>query len=110
MRLMSEWKAFAAMAVDYLGFPISEMPLYDPDIRWSKKANRILSFIMKVGNFGWKRDMSYYQKYPYLVRKAISLGRRFGDSVRHITIFPLDSFLFFPNLVFSGLRNASRGE
>ena len=110
MRLMSEWKAFAAMAVDYLGFPISEMPLYDPDIRWSKKATRILSFIMKVGNFGWKRDMSYYQKYPYLVRKAISLGRRFGDSVRHITIFPLDSFLFFPNLVFSGLRNASRGE
>lgn len=110
MRLMSEWKAFAAMVVDYLGFPATDMPLYDPDPKWSKKATRILSFILKVGNFGWKRDMSYYQKYPYLVRKAISLGRRFGDSVRHVSIFPLDSLRFFPNLVFSGLRNASRGE
>ena len=110
MSLMSEWKAFAALAVDHLGLPASAMPLYDPAPKWSRKAARVLAFILEVGNFGRNRDMSYFKKYPYVVRKAISLGRRFGDALRHATIFPLDSLRFFPNLVFNGLRNATRGE
>lgn len=110
MRLMSEWKAFAAFAVDTLGMPVDAMPLHDSDCRWSRKASRIQSFILEVGNFGYNRDMSYYQKYPYLVRKMISFGRRCGDLFRHMRIFPLDSLRFFPSIVFQGVRSAVRGE
>ena len=64
--------------------------------KWDKKADRIMEFILMSGNFGHNRDMSYYDKYPYLVRKVISLGRRCGDLFRHARIFPLDSLKFFP--------------
>ena len=107
---MSEWKAFAAYAVDFLGMPMESMPLYEVSGRWTRKARLIHSFILKVGNFGQNRDMSYYGKYPYLVRKTISLGRRLGDLCRHTLIFPLDSLRFLPNLLFHGVRAAMNGE
>ena len=110
MRLVSELKAFASFSVDSLGMPVDAMPLYDPSPKWKRKASRIQDFILKVGNFGKKRDLSYYKKYPYLIRKCISLGMRIGDLCRHSVIFPLDSFRFFPIIVFNGLRSAARGE
>lgn len=110
MRLMSEWKAFAAFAVNYLGMPPEMMPLYDSSQQLTKKAYFIRSFILKVGNFGKKRDMSYYDKYPYIVRKIISFGRRIGDLCRHVKVSPIDSLRFFPSIVFNGVRSATRGE
>ena len=106
MGLTSEWKAFGALAVDYLGMPAEAMPLYDASAGWSRKARRICAFILKVGNFGKNRDLSYYRKYPYLVRKTISLGQRLGDLARHALIFPLDSFRFLPNILFHGFEAA----
>lgn len=106
MGLVSEWKAFGALAVDYLGMPAEAMPLYDASVRWSRKARRICAFILKVGNFGQNRDLSYYRKYPYLVRKTISLGQRLGDLARHALIFPLDSFRFLPSILFHGFEAA----
>ena len=110
MGLVSEWKAFAALAVDSLGMPVNAMPLYDSGCRWSRKASRIQSFILEVGNFGQNRDMSYFEKYPYVIRKVISFGRRCGDLCRHFRIFPLDSIRFFPSIVFQGVTSAVRGE
>lgn len=110
MGLMSEWRAFAAFAVGSLGMPKEAMPLYNSSVRWARKAQRIQDFILEVGNFGHNRDMSYYQKYPYVVRKAISFGQRCGDIARHAAIFPLDSIRFFPNIVWNGVRSVARGE
>ena len=110
MRLGTEWKAFAAFAVEYLGAPSDIMPLYSDEARWKKKALKIKDFILEVGNFGHNRDLSYYSKYTYIVRKAISFGRRCEDLVRHAKIFPLDSFRFFPYMFYNGIRNALRGE
>ena len=110
MGLVSEWKAFGAFTVEYLGMPADAMPLYSAEEKWKKKADRICKFVMEVGNFGHNRDNSYYEKYPYVIRKAISLGRRVGDLFRHAHIFPLDSLRFFPNMMFSGLRSAAKGE
>ena len=110
MRLMSEWKAFAAYAVDFLGMPAEAMPLYDASACWSRKARRIHRFLLKVGNFGHNRDLSYYDKYPYIIRKVISLGQRLGDVCRHALIFPLDSMRFLPSILFNGLKAAARGE
>ena len=110
MRLLNEWCAFGALAVEYLGLPADAMPLYNASGKWSRKAQRILSFVLEVGNFGHNRDMSYYRKFPYFIRKAISFGRRIGDLCRHALIFPLDSFRFFSNMVLNGFRSAIRGE
>jgi len=89
--IITEWKAFAALAVDTLGMPVDAIPLYSPEKRWSKKANRILSFMMETGNFGHNRDMSYYTSCSYVVRKAISLWRHLKDSMKQFVIFPMDT-------------------
>ena len=109
MRLMSEWKAFAAFAVERLGMPVEAMPLYSSARKWARKVQRIQSFVMRVGNMGHNRDGSYRGRYPFLVRKCISFSRRMGDAVNHAMIFPLDSLRFFPNLVFNGVRMAAKG-
>lgn len=107
--LTAEWKAFGAFAVDYLGMPKETMPLYSPERKWSRKADKICAFVMEVGNFGHNRDNSY-DKYPYFVRKTFSMERRFGDLIRHARIFPLDSLRFFPKIMYDGFRSAARGE
>lgn len=108
--LMSEWKAFAALAVDRLGVPSEAMPLYAPDRKWSKMGERICRFVLKSGNFGRNRDQSYIRKSPYLVRKFISFVRRVGDLLSHARIFPLDSMRFFPGILVSGVMGVLRGE
>lgn len=110
MGLMSEWKAFGSFAVIYLGMPTDAMPFYSSSNQWKRKASRICSFILEVGNMGHNRDRRYFSNQPYLVRKVYSLGRRIGDLLRHSRIFPLDSLRFFPNILFNGLRSALRGE
>ncbi len=110
MGLISEWKAFGAFAVDYLGMPSEAMPFYSDDDKWKKKADIICAFILEVGNMGHNRDMSYFEKYPYLIRKVCSMGRRCGDLMRHARLFPMDSLRFFPRIMFNGLTSAVRGE
>ena len=110
MGLMSEWKAFGAFAVEYLGMPVEALPMYDDAPKWKRKAERIKDFVMMSGNFGHNRDMSYYSKYPYIIRKCISMSQRVGDLIRHSRIFPLDSLRFFPTMMFNGVKSAMRGE
>lgn len=108
--LMSEWKAFGAFAVDYLGMEASSVPFYSKASKWASKARKIRDFVLLSGNFGHNRDTSYYSKYPYVIRKCISFGRQIGDLFRHARVFPLDSLRFFPNLFINGVRSAARGE
>ena len=110
MGLVSEWKAFAAFAVEYLGMPREVMPFYSYDKKWHRKADRICGYILEVGNFGHNRDMTYFSTKPYLVRKTMSLGRRIGDLMNHFTIFPLDTIKFTPRIIINGLRSAANGE
>lgn len=108
--LVSEWKAFYNLASRYLGMPDLGSGLMVHDSRYDKKADRIMEFILKSGNMGHNRDMSHFSKYPYLIRKCVSMGRRIGDLINHARIFPLDSLRFFPRIMFNGVRSAMRGE
>lgn len=110
MGMMTEWKSFAALAVDHLGMPEALMPMYDRNGRWSKKARGILEHIFETGNFGHNRDNSYFRRYPFVVRKFISLHRHTRDIVlRHLALFPLDSIRLFFRMLTSGLRSAAKG-
>ena len=110
MGLMSEWRAFAAFAVEWLGMPKDAMPLYSPLKKWTRKAERINRFVMKVGNFGHNQSRLSDVNLPYLIRKIISFWEHCGFLLRHITIFPLDSIRFFGGVLWSGLYAAVKGE
>ena len=107
MGLMSEWKAFAAFAVGFLGMPQETMPYYDHSAKWKRKASLIKTFVMEVGNFGSKRDLTYHKKYPFIIRKSLSVIHRLRDVLRHAQLFPLDSPRFFFNMMSVGLQNST---
>lgn len=108
--LITAWRAFGAFAVEYLGMSKEAMPFYSSEEKWKQKAAKICAYILEVGNMGHNRETSYLEKYPYLIRKACSFGRRCGDLVRHARIFPMDSLRFFPRIMWNGMRSAVRGE
>lgn len=98
MGLMTEWKAFAALAVDWLGMPKEAMPLYSADRKWSRKAEKIIEFVLETGNFGHNRQAAN--------GKITSAWNKMKDFVRHIRVFPLDSIKFFFHFVGSGVQVA----
>ena len=64
--LKSEWRAFAALAVDYLGMPVDKMPLYSDDEKWKKKASVIVTFILKGGEWRkWRDTVSIACIFPW---------------------------------------------
>ena len=113
--LMSEWRAFTAVAVDYLGMPSDAMPFYDKSTKWNRKAKRIVEFVMMSGNMGhnrdsWLRAHDSWLSRQFVVRKSLSMFRRVGDLVRHARIFPLDSLRFSFTILKNGVMSAVRGE
>lgn len=111
-RLMSEWKAFAAFAVEYLGMPVEAMPLFNAndDLNANKKkADKICKFILEVGNFGHNQRRDYSEM-SYFVRKVASSWGRLSDTLRHFSIFPKDSIVFLAGILRSGLHAVVRGE
>jgi len=99
--LMTEWKSFAALTVDYLGMPVEAIPLYSPGKYWSRQANRIMFYIIKTGH---NRDSSYYSKYSYFTRKAVSFFRRTKEGLKHFYVFPLDTCIVWFNMVLNGIK------
>ena len=109
MGALGEWRAFAALAVDYLGMPADAMPLYSDSRRWRRKAVRILRLVFRTGNMGHNQDWSYVKRSPYLIRKAISFGRHCGAAFRHLVIFPWHSVCVWWRVVLDGVAGVARG-
>ena len=110
---MSEWRAFAALAVDWLGMPAEAMPLYSDETCWHRKGSRILGDVLARGNFGRNErgtDVRTGGNRVYLVRKLVSLWRHLGELLRHFALFPKDSLTFFLGVLRTGLAATLRGE
>ena len=115
MGVMTEWKAFASLAVFELGMPSEGIPFFSLNKRWRRKADRILDFIFETGNFGHNRDYSYYKKYSYIVYKIISLWRHTRDVVKYFCIFPADALKIWFGMINKGfavvrLQNGKNGR
>lgn len=108
MGALGEWRAFAALAVDYLGMPVEAMPLYCDARRWRRKAARILKLVFRTGNMGHNQDWSYIKRSPYLIRKAISFVRHCGAALRHLVIFPWHSVVVWWRAVLDGVAGVLR--
>jgi hypothetical protein len=98
MGLMTEWKVFAALAVNFLGMPAMAMPFYEEKV-YDNKARRVLTRIIRSGNFGHNNDLSYRSKYKGMTYKGISFWRRFLDFVVLAPIFPMDVPKYFISYV-----------
>ena len=75
-RLLTEWKALASFAVDYLGMPEKEMPLYIDGKKRKGKSVKILSAILNNNNVG-------------RLKSAYTLAR----------VFPLNTILYLPGIL-----------
>lgn len=104
MGLMSEWKAFYNLANKYLGMPDYGSGLMVHDSRYDKKADRIIEFVLEVGNFGHNRIQSLSDN--YVSRKTVSFWNKAKDFGRHAMIFPIDSVKFFWHFLWNGVELA----
>ena len=109
MGLTCEWKALAALTVDYLGMPAEVILFYSSSNRLKWRAKKILSIFFETGNFGHNRDMSYYEKYPFVVNKAFSLWRNTWDCMRLFLIFPKNAIFVWFKRLFEGVKVAAKG-
>ncbi|MDE6291183.1 MAG: nucleotidyltransferase family protein, partial [Muribaculaceae bacterium] len=72
-RLLKAWRRFAPIAVEHLGIPPEECPCYSTKNRG--EAERILSFILKEGNFGRAGLKDSCRPEGYLAGKLYSFKR-----------------------------------
>lgn len=102
-RVFTEWKAFASLSVEWLGMPAEAMPFYSVSGRWSRKANRLISFILKTGNFGHNRESENHNEASSFRRNVHSLLRYTCDAFTHLFIFPIDSLKVWFRMVTRGI-------
>ena len=84
-RLLKAWKAFAPIAVEHLGLHSEKCPFYSSAN--SGKAKRILTFILKEGNFGRATKKDTFRPDGYLNGKIYSFKR---NTARMFSKFRID--------------------
>lgn len=107
--LMTEWKAFAVFAAEYLEMPVEAMPLYPTGSKshfscYKKKAKKISTLIMTTGNFGHNKDVSYREKHSKMVVNFITLWVRLKEFARIATIFPKNALRFYVTYVINRFK------
>ena len=75
--VMDEWRAFAELAVNYMGMPVEAMPFYNENINYKRKADKIMDAILDV--------------------KEPSRWRAFSSNM---TIFPVNTICFLSGILF----------
>lgn len=109
MRIVAEWKAFAAFAVDFLSMPTEAMPFFDEAVRWKRKAQGVNKSILEVGRLGYKVETSS-EKQSYYVRKFYSFLNHLRGGYRQLGTFPLGMFRAFFGMVVSGVHAVRKRE
>ena len=104
MKLKTEWKAFAYLAVQDLGMPKELMPLYEDTPRFRRKSIKIRNYILKTGNFGHNIDESYRTRYSPFKRNVITFFRRLREFLSLSAIFPINAPKFFVTYVVRRLK------
>lgn len=109
-KLMPKWKAFAALAVEYLGMEPQIMPFYSAEAKWKKKADKVLPLIMETGNFGHARDMSYKKNVGMVERLYISFKRHTSDGYMRARVFPQDAVRVWCNEMGYAVKEIVKGN
>lgn len=93
MGLMTEWKAFASLAVDYLGMPVEAMPMFGSSVQeFNGRSERLMNFVLETGNFGHNRIQRGESKVK-------TLFRRTSDMFKMMRIFPIDAWKMYFGMI-----------
>lgn len=105
MGIITEWKAFASLAVNLLGMPAASMPLFSEGKKWRNKADNITRLILASGNFGQGFDKSYKKKYPKALEYLISFWLYTKYGYLQFLVFPLPAIKGWIKTVFAGAKS-----
>lgn len=88
------WKVYAAVTVDFLGYPKERMPLYDTSFR--RKGERMLENVFKTGNFGaiQKKNQLSNETNKWL-KKVVTCWGQIPVYWRAGKLFPKESLFCF---------------
>ena len=95
MGLMTEWRAFAAFAVEYLGMPVTAMPFYSDSSSFSRKARRICKVVLETGSFGVNNEVYCRNSSSKMKYYILTFWTRLKGFSRLSTIFPVNAPRFF---------------
>lgn len=96
MGLMSEWRVFGTLAVQYIGMPETAIPMFGSSVQeFKERAEKALIRVMKKGNMGHNNDLSYRSRYTGMKYKVVAMWRRFIDFASLVPVFPIDAPKFF---------------
>ncbi|MDE5759124.1 MAG: nucleotidyltransferase family protein, partial [Allobaculum sp.] len=84
--LMRGWKKFTPIAVEHLGLPADECPFYSP--KYSDEGEKVLSFILKEGNFGRAKQKGAVRPEGYFAGKIYSFRRQSAHMYSKLRIDP----------------------
>ena len=104
MGLMTEWKVFASLMVNWLGMPKDAMPFYSDSAMYKRKASRASTRILRSGNLGVNVDNSYRMHQPKWKANLITFRHRAGEFFGLIALFPLDAPRFFCNYLMQKVK------
>ncbi len=101
-QLLKPWQAFTPIAVQYLALPEYECPLYSP--KYNKKSEKILSFILKEGNFGRCRASVKPCPKGYWHRKTNAFRQLNNKMLPHLSIDPWRILNTYTRTLCNGLK------
>ena len=104
--LMSEWRVFAALAVDYLDMPVEALPLYVDSPRYHRRAARVMALVFDSGNFGFNRFDFHKQGDSANKKHLVSFWWYTRYAYRQFWIFPFEAVKGWLRLLFMGTRAA----
>ena len=106
MGLLSEWRVFAALAVDYLDMPVEALPLYVDSACYHRRAARVMRLVLDSGNFGRNRYDYHRAEDSVGVRHLVSFWWYSRYACGQFWIFPWGAVKGWLRLTFMGTRAA----
>lgn len=92
--LLEPWQGFGNIVVEYIGLPLSMMPLYKP---WEQqKVEQMIDHIFEEGNFGHYSKKKHFSS-RYLIRKWYSLVDQFSRQRELYGLFPKNALMSMKN-------------
>ena len=99
--LSKAWRSFTPIAVEYLGLPEKECPLYSPE--YIDKSGKIFSLIIDEGNFGFLRHKTIKRPKGYLAGKTYSFFIVTGLLLRKFQIDPTNTATMYRRYIYNGI-------
>lgn len=101
--LTDAWKILAGVAVDYLGLPAVECPLYSEE--YASRAEMMMEVIWSEGNFGFHSEKSKPRPAGHFAGKFHSFSMSTRRKFRIFRLSPADVIQAWVRSFITGMRN-----